>query len=133
MIKLIRISTLLLLALFMTCQGASVLIEAESFENHGGWKLDTQFIQIMGSPYLLTHGLGVPVKDATTAVHLPATGHYRIWVRTKDWVARWQAPGQPGRFQLIINGLPLKETFGTKGAEWFWHDGGIVEFKEQKV
>ena len=48
-----------------------VLVEAESFANPGGWSLDTQFIEIMGSPYLLAHGLGRPVADATTTVHLP--------------------------------------------------------------
>ena len=26
----------------------SVLIEAESFTDHGGWQLDTQFIRTMG-------------------------------------------------------------------------------------
>ena len=35
-----------------------VLLEAESFESDGGWKLDTQFIDAMGAPYLLAHGLG---------------------------------------------------------------------------
>jgi hypothetical protein len=104
-----------------------VLIEAESFADHGGWSLDTQFIEIMGSPYLIAHGLGSPVKDATTTVKFPSTGTYRVWVRTKDWVARWKAPGHPGRFQVMIDGKPLPETFGTKSAEWFWHDGGTVE------
>ena len=47
---------------------AEVLVEAESFANRGGWKLDTQFIQQMGSPYVLAHGLGQPVTDATTTV-----------------------------------------------------------------
>lgn len=108
-------------------QAAEVLVEAESFEKHGGWKLDTQFIDVMGSPYLLAHGLGQPVENATTTVEFPETGTYRVFVRTKDWVARWDAKGQPGRFELVINGKPLKETFGTKGAEWFWHPGGEVE------
>ena len=39
-------------------QAATVLVEAESFAEHGGWSLDTQFIREMGSPYLLAHGLG---------------------------------------------------------------------------
>ena len=43
-----------------------LLVEAESFSAHGGWVLDTQFIRIMGSPYLMAHGLGRPVEDATT-------------------------------------------------------------------
>ncbi|MCX7826978.1 MAG: FAD-dependent oxidoreductase, partial [Verrucomicrobiae bacterium] len=88
---------------------------------------------IMGSPYLLAHGLGEPVKDATTTVTFPSTGNYRVLVRTKDWVARWKAPGAPGKFQLLVNGQPLKETFGTKGAEWFWHDGGTVRITKPQV
>ena len=55
--------------------------------NYGGWELDTQFIEIMGSPYLLAHGLGVPVKDATTMVQVPSPGSYRVLVRTRDWAA----------------------------------------------
>src|SRR5215212_10599524 len=91
-----------------------LLVEAESFTSHGGWSLDTQFIDLMGSPYLIAHGLGQPVKEATTTASFPATGKYRVWVRTKDWVAHWKAPGTPGRFQVVIGGEPLKETFGTK-------------------
>ncbi len=104
----------------------TLLVEAESFTNPGGWKLDTQFLHEMGSPYLLAHGLGTPVADATTTITVPAAGSYRVLVRTKDWVARWQAPGTPGRFQLIVNGTPLTAEFGTEGAQWQWHDGGVV-------
>ena len=112
---------------------ANLLIEAESFAERGGWKLDTQFIETMGSPYLLAHGLGRPVKDATTTVTFASTGVYRVWVRTKDWVARWNAPGHPGRFQLLVNGKPLQTTFGTKSAAWFWHDGGTVRITQRDV
>jgi len=110
-----------------------VLIEAESFREPGGWVLDTQFIQIMGSPYLLAHGLGEPVKDATTTVKFPSTGKYRVFVRTKDWVAKWKAPGTPGKFQLLVEGQPLAENFGTKGAEWSWQDGGSVEITKPET
>ena len=41
-----------------------VLVEAEGFEVRGGWLIDTQFIDLMGSPYLLAHGMGQPVADA---------------------------------------------------------------------
>jgi len=95
--------------------------------------LDTQSIDNMGSPYLLAHGLGRPVKDATTEAEIPASGTYRVFVRTKDWVARWDAPGQPGRFQLLIDGEPLETTFGTRGAEWFWHEGGTVTLEKGTV
>ena len=110
-----------------TCPAATVFVEAESFADHGGWSLDTQFIREMGSPYLLAHGLGMPVADATTTVRFPAAGTYRVFVRTKDWVARWQAPGTPGRFQVLVNGTPLPTTFGTEGAAWGWQHGGEVK------
>ncbi len=104
-----------------------ILIEAEAFETHGGWKLDTQFIEIMGSPYLMAHGLGKPVDDAVTTVKVAEAGKYRVWARTKDWVAHWEAPGTPGRFQIAIGGKTLETEFGTEGAEWHWQDGGEIE------
>ena len=104
-----------------------ILIEAESFADHGGWKLDTQFIEIMGSPYLLAHGMGQPVADATTTVAVPADGTYRIWARTKDWVAPFGAEGAPGKFGLKVDGQMLDTVFGTSGADWAWQEGGSVE------
>jgi len=108
-------------------RGEFLFLECEGFENHGGWELDQQSMDQMGSPYLLAHGLGVPVKDATTRATFPSAGKYRIWVRTRDWVAPWNAPGAPGKFQVKIDGRSVDEVFGTKGAEWHWHDGGMVE------
>lgn len=104
-----------------------VLLEAELFADTGGWEVDQQTMDQMGSPYLLAHGLGVPVKDAVTTARFPAPGTYRVWVRTRDWVAPWKAPGAPGKFQLVVDGQPLAETFGTRGEDWHWQDGGNVE------
>ena len=104
-----------------------LFLEAEGFDSHGGWELDQQSMDQMGSPYLLAHGLGISVQDAVTQAQFPSSGKYRVWVRTKDWVAPWQAPGAPGKFQLLIDAEPLDEIFGTKGADWHWHDGGTVE------
>ncbi|MDA0255627.1 MAG: FAD-dependent oxidoreductase [Planctomycetota bacterium] len=112
---------------------ATLLVEAESFEDRGGWKLDTQFIRAMGSPYLLAHGLGQPVADATTTVRIPTAGTWHVWVRTKDWVARWKAPGTPGRFQLLVDGKPLGATFGTEGAEWGWQPGGPLDLQAGEI
>lgn len=109
----------------------TVLVEAEGFEQRGGWVVDQQFMDQMGSPYLLAHGIGKPVADAVTSVTFPAAGRYRAWVRTMDWVARWNATGTPGRFQLLIDRQPLPTTFGTEGADWHWQDGGIVEVGKQ--
>jgi len=110
-----------------------VLVEAESFANRGGWMLDQQFIDQMGSPYLLAHGLGRPVADAATVVKFPAPGRYRVWVRTRDWVAPWNAQGAPGKFQLLIDRQPLSAIFGTEGAQWHWQDGGAVDIENEQA
>lgn len=111
----------------------TVLVEAEAFDNYGGWVDDSQFMDQMGSSFLLAHGLGEPVADATTTVVLPAPGTYHVWVRTRDWVATWDAPGTPGRFKLSVGGETLGTTFGTDGAEWHWQQGGKVEVQDTKV
>lgn len=124
---------LVLVVATVCAAGQHVLVEAEGFDDTGGWFVDQQFMDQMGSPMLLAHGLGVPVEDAVTTATLPATGKYRVWVRTRDWVATWNAPGAPGRFQLLVNSEPLETTFGTEGAEWHWQDGGTVELGKKEV
>jgi len=122
--------------------GQFVLIEAEGFDDIGGWVVDPQFMDQMGSPFLLAHGLGEPVGDAVTTVGFSETGTYRVWVRTRDWVGPWKkadtpkakrAEGCPGRFKVLVDGKALDTTFGTRSAEWFWHDGGTVKIKNKKV
>jgi len=104
-----------------------ILVEAEGFADLGGWVVDQQYMDIMGSPMLLAHGLGTPVADAVTTVQVPAPGDYRVWVRTRDWVATWKAPGAPGKFQVLVDGKPLDAVFGTESAAWHWQDGGQVK------
>jgi len=111
----------------------AVFVEAEGFADIGGWAADQQMMDQMGSPYLLAHGLGVPVKDATTTVAFPATGTYRLWVRTRDWVATWDAPGAPGKFQVVIDGKAVEKVFGTEGVKWHWQEGGTVEIASKEV
>ncbi len=53
-------------------------VDAEDFENYGGWSMDTQFVPQMGSPYLLATGIGVPVNDAVTTVHFDEGGQYKL-------------------------------------------------------
>ena len=37
---------------------AATLLETEAFAEKGGWVVDPQFMDQMGSPFLLAHGLG---------------------------------------------------------------------------
>lgn len=101
-----------------------VLLEAEDFDDHGGWIVDSQFEVEMGSPYLLAHGLGRPVADATTVARITVPGAYEVWVRTKDWAPS----GHPGRFRLSINGTTLDAELGASGEQgWRWERAGSVE------
>ncbi len=128
-----------LLALFLPLGGHAeqILVEAESFTNPGGWQLDTQFIETMGSPYLLAHGLGNPVTDATTEVTFPRAGEYRLWVRTKNWVGKFadkvDATAAPGRFQVKIGATAVEHEFGRTGSAWHWEDGGSVTISDLKT
>ena len=107
----------------------AVLVEAEAFDELGGWVLDQQFMDLMGSPFLLAHGMGTPVADAITSVEVARPGPHRVWVRTRDWVAPWGVEGAPGRFEVIVDGVPVETTFGTEGDAWHWQDGGIIELE----
>lgn len=107
----------------------TILVEAESFSSLGGWVLDQQSMDLMGSPYIMAHGLGTPVKNAATAFNASKAGQYRMWVRTKNWTELFGTNGAPGQFKVLLNGSETKETFGTHGADWFWQDGGVVTLK----
>lgn len=105
-----------------------VWLETERFENCGGWINDSQFIDQMGSPYLLAVGLGKPVQDAVTTVALPHSGRWRLWARTRDWVPEHH----PGRFQILLNGKPVERVFGASGKPgWHWEDGGWHPLSER--
>ena len=59
--------------LFVSAKGMNrnpFLVEAKSFADYGGWVDDSQFMDQMGSPFLLAHGLGAPVADAVTQIAL---------------------------------------------------------------
>jgi hypothetical protein len=82
--KLHSLSTLLLTSACLLAVSSlahatqTVFVEAESFESHGGWSLDTSFTHVVGSPYLLAHGLGKAVADATGQVQITEAGEYRV-------------------------------------------------------
>ena len=123
-------SALALLAVavgFGPAQGAEVVwLEAEQFAHAGGWINDAQFVDQMGSPYLLATGMGVPVKDATTKVTAPKPGKYRLWVRTKDWAPKHH----PGQFRILIGGRAVDHVFGRSSkAGWIWEDGGVIDLR----
>jgi hypothetical protein len=120
----------LILISWLNSQSQTVLIETESFDNKGGWVVDQQFMDIMGSPFLMAHGMGIPVKDAETKITFPVDGTYSVFVRTRNWAGYWSDKEAPGKFQLAVNGELLDTVFGTTGTEWIWQSGGKVKGKK---
>ena len=74
--RIILILSLLFCSQLITA--SNLLIEAESFDQKGGWVVDQQFMDLMGSPYLMAHGMGVPVEDASTTISFPESGTYYV-------------------------------------------------------
>ncbi len=122
--KKIFVAAILMLIGIAAINAQSILIEAESFTDKGGWVVDPQFVEQMGSPYLLAHGMGKPVKDASTTFTVRKPGLYYVWVRTKNWVpGNWDAPG---RFNLLVDGQTLERTLGLN-PEWNWEFAGEIQ------
>lgn len=123
-------SIALVLATYVAQAQEQILIEAESFINTGGWVVDPQFVEQMGSPYIMAHGMGVPVANASTEISFKEKGTYHVWARTKNWVpGKWKAPG---RFEIEVNGKKLKTTFGQK-PDWTWEYAGTTKIKSENV
>lgn len=111
----------------------SIWLETEGFKELGGWVTDQQSFAQMGSAYIMAHGMGVPVEDATTVCNIPEKGIWNVWVRTRDWTASWKRGTPAGRFQLIIGGQILPETLGTNGIAWAWQRAGSLELEKGAV
>jgi len=104
----------------------SIVVECEQFADMGGWSIDSQFIDEMGSSYLLAHGAGAPVADAVTRIAISAAGEYSVFVRTKNWTAPW-SDSPAGVFKVLVDGRELPAELGTEGGgKWCWQKAGAV-------
>ncbi|MGN0092207.1 MAG: FAD-dependent oxidoreductase [Alistipes sp.] len=108
----------------------SVLLPASLFAERGGWTADQQFIDIMGSTYLLAHGLGEAVADASTEFDVPADGDYQLYVRTRNWTAYWSDSPTEGTFNVIIDDRNEGTLFGTECSEWHWQQGSTLHLSQ---
>ena len=127
--KVRSVLVLLFLLSLGTIRAADLLVEAESFSNKGGWKVDQQFMDLMGSPYLLAHGMGTPVEDAYTEVAFPQKGEYYVYVRTYNWTSPWKKGEGPGKFSLSVGGKKMTSPLGAEGSSWMWQIAGKVTVK----
>lgn len=123
-----KVSVLLLLVCcIVQIKAADLLVEAESFMSKGGWVVDQQFMDLMGSSYLMAHGMGVPVSDAETTVAFSQTGTYNVYVRTFNWTSPWSKEEGPGRFELTVGETKLSKVLGSTGDKWEWQKAGTVK------
>jgi hypothetical protein len=98
----------------------TIWTDASDFSKKGGWFLDKQFISTMGSPYMISTGIGKPVEDAEYIVNIPSAGKYRLWVRCRNWLKE----SSPGTFHLVI-GEKTSPIFGNQNSDlWTWENGG---------
>ncbi len=125
---------LLTLGLAGPLKAATLFVEAEAFTEKGGWVVDAQFMDQMGSPFLMAHGMGVPVAEAKTSLDVPEAGAYRVLARTRNWAAHWSPNAEaPGRFQVAVNGRPLDTALGTQGTDWAWQAAGTVKLEKGRA
>ena len=110
-------------------QAADIWLETENFSDKGGWVVDQQFMDLMGSPYLMAHGLGRKVADACTMVNVPTGGQWHVYVRTFNWTSPWTAEDGPGAFKVRVGEKMLKTVLGVKGDSWQWQYAGKVNLK----
>lgn len=116
--------TLYLFLLTACSSPQGILVEAESFSEKGGWVVDPQFVEQMGSPYLMAHGMGIPVEDARTSIEVEESGRYHLWVRSMNWApGPWEAPGQ---FLMKINDQLFNHSLGTQTG-WGWEKVGEID------
>lgn len=106
----------------MDTKSVYIWLDAAEVESKGGWKLDTQFVHLMGSGYLIAADMpGIPVSDAVTTVAVPTGDTYRVWVRTRNWLRSYS----PGQFTLLVDGQECAAVLGKQPSDaWVWEIAG---------
>ncbi len=105
---------------------AGFYLSATTFSDHGGWIADTQSMETIHSAYLMAHGIGKCVADASTSFHIEKSGIYHIHAFTRDWTEVWRRGTPAGRFQIAVDGCILPCELGTGSAEWAWQKAGEI-------
>lgn len=104
----------------------NIFIEAEIFEEKGGWVVDTTSMETIHSAYLMAHGIGVPVDDAISHFEITDDSEYYIWSLTRDWTSVWNVKDSAGKYTIKIDEAELENVLGTNGKEWAWQLAGKV-------
>ena len=104
----------------------TIFLEAEAFQKRGGWVVDSQSMETLGSAYLMAHGMGEPVEDARTTFAVENPGDYKVWALTRDWTAEWGVKDPAGKFRVKVGETVLPHILGTNGKAWAWQFAGEI-------
>ena len=129
--KKLLLTFLPFLSLISCSTQEEILVEAEMFDHKGGWVVDQQFTFEMGSSYLLAHGVGQAVEDATTKVKFNKAGEYHIYARTYNWTSPWSDERGAGAFQIAVGDQLLTNELGSTGTKWEWQYAGSVNIAKR--
>lgn len=108
----------------------TIAIEAEAFSYHGDWQVVSGPNEHSGGGFLFAGSQGAPLP-AATAIELPRTGRYWLWVRALDFPSY-----QPGirTSTVSVHGKRSAEVFGDSGTEgWAWEPGGSFELPAGRI
>lgn len=125
--RMLFLAGLALLA--VSCNIREIYVETEGFSEKGGWVPQSQYMDQMGSPYLMAHGLGTPVADAVTEVTVPEGGKYNVFVRTFNWTSPWTSEEGPGKFTVKVGDTELPAVLGCTGNAWEWQLAGSLKLQ----
>ena len=109
-----------------TATSVIIGIETENFQYLGGWKLNGRYKDSSGDGYLFSGG-GAEYP-ALTAIRIPKTGKYTLWLRTVNLPA-----SQQGKRNLMVSigGKANSNTFGEASTEsWIWEKGDVYFLKK---
>ncbi|MCX6906834.1 MAG: hypothetical protein NTY01_02200, partial [Verrucomicrobia bacterium] len=120
----VAVSVAILLSLFAATPGraTTLLVEAESLEASGGWQSVRETHGVRELPW---SGMKAQPAPAAGAIELPKAGHWRLWVRSRDF-----PNDRPGirNFTVRLGATRSAKVFGKHGQQgiegWEWEDGG---------
>lgn len=98
-----------------------IWIDAQEFDNYGGFQLDTQFVREMGQGYLMADGTGESVAPASVCFTVAQEGMYRIFIRTKNWCVGYDPDG----LNVAVDGQRSEHICGMmQTSKWYFEIGG---------
>ncbi len=102
---------------------AGIGIECEDFQFSGNWRIEPR--DGASAERVISSGDNGAATPAATAIRIPASGRYTLWVRATDFP---QANPGARYFHVSVGGRKGETRFGTSGRSgWTWEKGDAFE------